>query len=774
MPSANVNPPVEIKLDTGSGSDSGRDANLKNFMDNTSRDIDRPELLQVQGQLSQSPSSYHPRIGSGYHTPAVPSPSVHQLSPFQISAHVFSPQHQQLEFTSAASNSSTGSRNQSGSSSPHINQIRHISPSVSTPGHYAPPHPHAAHASPYSHPQYPHYNFNASYDYTLTSPHSHYPHYASQHLPPSSTIHHFGEAAAMNNGSVPAGVNGVSHILPPPSATNDGPALPTREKMVFGSIDVTSSESNNIGQSVRKETEDEKEKEKKKPFTIAIGVDSGVGVPARVRIVQKKSVGNGKPTGGSSAEKEKDSKKDEKDRKKTKDDDERRGSAATTLTGTAAAPEMKWRFGTMSPPPPATDNVPTNLLAPQDVQTDLSTLVGMPSIAAPSPSFTLDPRSNSPLLVMPQADSRSQTVPSPLPHQPPSYHQTYHQRVSSSSVSGNVPSPHAIPLQLSVSTVSSSSDPDLEVKDFGYGFGDASGLGYAPILAKERQREWEAEREKERAAAVVAEAVGWPDTLPGETGSEDATSRGINAVKDDVERDLSLNGQFSPREQMQPREHYHGRGRRPGFTNGRGGYSGGERGHRRARGMNGFPRGYRVHSNQTNQSHHTHGRGGTLASPISPTNSRGPGGPSSPYSVTPPPHFQTLPIDSSNSGGPLVVPPPLATPAGYYHPHLPHAPGRQYLPQGYEPYVTSPTVPAVAHAPMLGHGHQIHPHAQAQSQAHKINQMHPAPPVPVPMTTISFPLDPTRYYLLGQLEYYLSSQNMAQDLYLRQRVCSAS
>ena len=89
--------------------------------------------------------------------------------------------------------------------------------------------------------------------------------------------------------------------------------------MVFGSIDVTSSESNNIGQSVRKETEDEKEKEKKKPFTIAIGVDSGVGVPARVRTVQKKSVGNGKPTGGSSAEKEKDSKKDEKDRKKTKD-----------------------------------------------------------------------------------------------------------------------------------------------------------------------------------------------------------------------------------------------------------------------------------------------------------------------------------------------------------------------------------------------------------------------------------------------------------------------
>ncbi|KAF8956310.1 hypothetical protein BDZ97DRAFT_1671806 [Flammula alnicola] len=47
---------------------------------------------------------------------------------------------------------------------------------------------------------------------------------------------------------------------------------------------------------------------------------------------------------------------------------------------------------------------------------------------------------------------------------------------------------------------------------------------------------------------------------------------------------------------------------------------------------------------------------------------------------------------------------------------------------------------------------------------------HLSPPVPVPLSTISFPLDPTRYYLLGQLEYYLSPQNMAQDFFLRQRM----
>jgi la-related protein 1 len=46
----------------------------------------------------------------------------------------------------------------------------------------------------------------------------------------------------------------------------------------------------------------------------------------------------------------------------------------------------------------------------------------------------------------------------------------------------------------------------------------------------------------------------------------------------------------------------------------------------------------------------------------------------------------------------------------------------------------------------------------------------PTVPVPNPVTKLSFPLDPTRYYLLGQLEYYLSEDNLAQDFYLRQQV----
>ncbi|KAI0305140.1 hypothetical protein B0F90DRAFT_1160241 [Multifurca ochricompacta] len=45
-------------------------------------------------------------------------------------------------------------------------------------------------------------------------------------------------------------------------------------------------------------------------------------------------------------------------------------------------------------------------------------------------------------------------------------------------------------------------------------------------------------------------------------------------------------------------------------------------------------------------------------------------------------------------------------------------------------------------------------------------------PVPRPLSNLAFPLDATRHYLLGQLEYYLSAQNMAFDYFLRKRMDS--
>ncbi|KAJ3501549.1 hypothetical protein NMY22_g18891 [Coprinellus aureogranulatus] len=47
-----------------------------------------------------------------------------------------------------------------------------------------------------------------------------------------------------------------------------------------------------------------------------------------------------------------------------------------------------------------------------------------------------------------------------------------------------------------------------------------------------------------------------------------------------------------------------------------------------------------------------------------------------------------------------------------------------------------------------------------------------SPPVPAPMTAVPFALDSTRYYLLGQLEYYLSPQNMAKDFFLKKKMDS--
>ncbi|KAJ3794287.1 winged helix DNA-binding domain-containing protein [Lentinula aff. detonsa] len=44
--------------------------------------------------------------------------------------------------------------------------------------------------------------------------------------------------------------------------------------------------------------------------------------------------------------------------------------------------------------------------------------------------------------------------------------------------------------------------------------------------------------------------------------------------------------------------------------------------------------------------------------------------------------------------------------------------------------------------------------------------------MPAPISRIPVALDPTVYYLLGQLEYYLSPQNLAQDFFLRQKMDS--
>ena len=107
------------------------------------------------------------------------------------------------------------------------------------------------------------------------------------------------------------------------------------------------------------------------------------------------------------------------------------------------------------------------------------------------------------------------------------------------------------------------------------------------------------------------------------------------------------------------------------------------------------------------------------------------------YSPTPPAQLSQLPHVAhgySPDQSVYFLPPPLPPPSfGPYHPG------------GYEVY----QYPSFPPPPALH------------------------PPVPHPISQLPYQLDPARYYLLGQLEYYLSPQNMAQDFYLRQQASVA-
>ncbi|KZT68899.1 hypothetical protein DAEQUDRAFT_765902 [Daedalea quercina L-15889] len=165
-----------------------------------------------------------------------------------------------------------------------------------------------------------------------------------------------------------------------------------------------------------------------------------------------------------------------------------------------------------------------------------------------------------------------------------------------------------------------------------------------------------------------------------------------------------------------PEREYYGRSRRGSFGGGygydRGGYERGGFGGRRARGGG---RGYE-------------GRGGYHAR----SHSRGGGAYHGSQSRQPP--F-------------TVQPPPLQTDVnGYY---APPPQGTTYYTPPYDPYLTG--YPAPAYPPL---------------------NLPSGAPLPKPISEPSFPLDSVRYYLLGQLEYYLSPQNLARDLYLKQQMDS--
>ena len=208
----------------------------------------------------------------------------------------------------------------------------------------------------------------------------------------------------------------------------------------------------------------------------------------------------------------------------------------------------------------------------------------------------------------------------------------------------------------------------------------------------------------------------------------------------------SPRGERHPREwersREADREPYTWRGGRGSFNgrHGRGGYSG-----RRGRGANGFVRGVsgrgfgrgefpHHHRHQHPNQHQQHQQQHHQQPQQQPQQA-------APFTVTPPAQtFQAL--------QPTTPPPRAPTDGGQY---LATTIQQPYMPHGFDAYqapvpLSYPSPTTSVSSPASGH------------------------PVPRPLSSLTFPLDPTRYYLLGQLEYYLSAQNLAQDLFLRQRV----
>ena len=479
--------------------------------------------------------------------------------------------------------------------------------------------------------------------------------------------------------------------------------------------------------------------------SIAIGVDAAEAVPARLKSRTR----------------------DGKDKDVGKEGDvENEPSTSSPVTGAdrAGLPHgfqkevMKWKFGTASstPPPPSGAGVngsgvplPPSSLGSQEFvpHHQLPPSVTMPNMhvganvelsSQGTDGFAMDPRGSVSFVMPPRlsvsgaGSASGSATGSPLMPQ----HIPGHVSASGSGAASPLGSVISSSSNQNAATLPASVDPDLEVKDYGFGFGDASGSGYMPIQAKERQKEWEREREmrwhqqQQDVTIVTTGMEGAPE--PGKEGEPSSP-----VVRDQ----LPAHG---------------GRGRRGGGLGGlnsigRGGYANGNGvdrggfggGGRRGRGLNGYPRGYGGRGGGG----YNVNRGGAPVPQQRPP----------PFVVTPPPHFQALPMDGSSG---------MASPGGYYPgpPPPPHA-RQQYMTSGYEPYPPQHALPPPMspHAPGLMGQHPGPPNIPPHPP-------HLNPPVPVPLSTISFPLDPTRYYLLGQLEYYLSPQNMAQDFFLRQQV----
>ncbi|KAI5120889.1 hypothetical protein M0805_002989 [Coniferiporia weirii] len=190
-----------------------------------------------------------------------------------------------------------------------------------------------------------------------------------------------------------------------------------------------------------------------------------------------------------------------------------------------------------------------------------------------------------------------------------------------------------------------------------------------------------------------------------------------------------------------------GRGRRGGGANGFGGYYEGGRGGfvgRRGRGgPNGFGRGFSRGGFAGRGGHGTYQRHQPALNVVTGPFHHQPG--------LHTPHNQQQPQLHPHQVSPDV-------PNGYYS--SPSAASSQYVTSPYGQY--NPGLPLPLPLPPQP---QLQPPIQPQS-------LQQAPPMPMPVTALSFPLDPVGHYLLGQVEYYFSIQNLMSDVFLKKQMDS--
>ncbi|KAF5366169.1 hypothetical protein D9758_005754 [Tetrapyrgos nigripes] len=338
-----------------------------------------------------------------------------------------------------------------------------------------------------------------------------------------------------------------------------------------------------------------------------------------------------------------------------------------------------------------------------------------------------------------------------------------------SSVSKEEPDLMSVPL----SSTTATSNSNFEARNFGYGFGHATGSGTAAQDAKDgiSAREQERFRDQERDFKQRERERGG-EVSPGQGSPKYSSSRNLP------------NGPDGP---IFPLRGRRGRGRGfRGERGGRGWYAGGRgrynnQQHNSSRGQYGG--GGSGHYSPHNP-YAPHSPGGLYTPPYGPGQGQWPSQsgqygqygqyaqpPDASFTLTPPPAFHPLPLPGDGEGGMYYNP-------TYYNPQIPPPPRlSQPVVNGQQPHSpsssSSPLATALNGASVQSSKEKEGQDGQQQQQhGRDLSQAHAQAPVPAPITSLSFPLDPTRYYLLGQVEYYLSPQNMAQDLFLRKQMDS--